>query len=158
MRALQRGPLVLHVAAHLLFPPERSAPGLLALTRSSESEDIELLSATDIAGMRFRLGAVVLNGCSSGRAPILPGVGLVGMTRAWLAAGAKAVIVSRWSTSDQDEGRVFQSFYERFSSAGNRPHQSFAELLQQAQLSEVRAGGHRAKPVTWAGYFCVERN
>jgi CHAT domain-containing protein len=108
--------------------------------------------------MRFKLGVVVLNGCSSARAAVLPGAGLVGMTRAWLAAGARAVIVARWSTSDQDEGKLFESFYQRFSTAGNSPQRTFAELLQQAQLTELRAGGWRANPCHWAAYFCVGRN
>src|SRR5262249_21865519 len=100
-----------------------------------------------------------LNGCSSARAAALPGAGLMGMTRAWLAAGARAVIVTRWPTSDQDGGKLFQSFYERVSSMQASCRQrSFAELLQEAQLAELHAGGRRAKPASWAAYFCVERN
>ena len=33
-----------------------------------------------------------------------------------------------------------------------------AQVLQQAQLIELHAGGRRAKPAYWAAYFCVERN
>jgi CHAT domain-containing protein len=157
-RVLQRSPVVVHVAAHLLFPPDAASPGLLALAQGA-GHDVELISASEISGMRLRLGLIVLNGCHSAHGAALPGAGLMGMTRAWLAAGARAVIVTRWNTSDQDEGRLFQSFYERFSVARREKRRKrFSELLREAQIDELRAGGRRANPAYWAAYFCVERN
>jgi CHAT domain-containing protein len=158
MAALRRNPSLVHIAAHVLFPAQSPGPGLIALALEPSGE-IELLSATEIAGMRLNLGLVVLDGCSSARAETLPAAGLMGMTRAWLAAGARAVIVTRWATSDQRPGELFRSFYSRLSSLphSGRPR-SFARTLQQAQLAELRAGGERANPANWAAYFCVERN
>ena len=156
MGVLQRNPAVLHMAVHILFPPRDSGPGLVALSLAPGS-GLEFLSATEIASMRVNLGLVVLDGCSSAHAAILPGAGLMGMTRAWLAAGARAVIVTRWANDDQSDGQLFQSFYDHFSSARDSTHRrSFAQLLQQAQIAELRAGGRRADPANWAGYFCVE--
>jgi CHAT domain-containing protein len=158
MDALRRKPAVLHLAAHVLFPREDSAPGLVALSLTPVGE-LELLSATEIAGMRLSLGLVVLNGCSSGHAAILPGAGLMGMTRAWLAAGARGVIVTRWATADQNDGELFQSFYQRLSSVSDsNRRKSYAQFLQEAQIAELHAGGRRANPANWAAYFCVERN
>lgn len=158
MGALRRNPAVLHVAAHLLFPSKSSGPGVVALA-IQPGGDVEVLSATEISSMRIKLGLVVLNGCSSGQANALPGAGLMGMTRSWLAAGAHAVIATRWATPDQDAGELFKSFYERLSSSQySRNGNSFAQLLQQAQLTELRAGGRRANPAYWGAYFCVERN
>jgi CHAT domain-containing protein len=156
--ALQHQPFILHVAAHVLFPPQDSGRGVIALALQSGGK-IELLSASEIASMRLTLGLVVLNGCSSARAATLPGAGLMGMTRAWLAAGARAVIVTRWATTDQDAGQLFESFYERLPPVQRSPRlRSFAQMLQQAQFTELRAGGRRANPARWAAYFCVERN
>jgi CHAT domain-containing protein len=158
MNALQRRPAVLHLAAHVLFPREDSAPGLVALSLTPGGE-LDTLSANEIAGLRLNLGLVVLNGCNSGHAAILPGTGLMGMTRAWLAAGARAVIVTRWATADQNDGELFQSFYDRLSSISDSAHRkSFAQSLQEAQVAELHAGGRRANPSNWAAYFCVERN
>jgi CHAT domain-containing protein len=157
MKVLQRNPAVLHIAAHVLFPPQDSGPGVVALALQPGGE-IELLTATEIASMRLKLGLVVLNGCSSAHAPTLPGAGLMGMTRAWLAAGARAVIVTRWAVSDQDDGELFRPFYERLSSVlPSQNRTSVAQLLQQAQVAELRAGGRHANPAYWAAYFCVER-
>jgi tetratricopeptide (TPR) repeat protein len=153
--ALRRNPAVLHMATHILFPPRYSGLGVVALALQQGGE-MELLSATEIASMRVKLGLVVLNGCSSAHAAILPGAGLMGLTRAWLAAGARSVIVTRWAVADQDNGELFSSFYQRLRAF--QGFTSFAQVLQQAQLTELRAGGQRANPAHWAAYFCVERN
>ena len=158
MAALRRKPSVLHLAAHVLFPNQDSSPGMVALSLAPAGE-LELLGANEIGTLRVSLGLVVLNGCSSGRAAILPGAGLMGMTRAWLGAGARAVIVTRWATADQNDGDLFQSFYRRLSSISDSTHRkSFAQSLQEAQIAELHAGGRRANPANWAAYFCVERN
>ena len=158
MAALRRNPSLVHLAAHFVFPSRSSGPGLIALTLQPGTQ-VELLSATEVAAMRQNLGLVVLNGCSSAKAAILPGAGLMGMTRAWLAAGARAVIATRWATADPEGGELFHPFYSRLAGAEPAPVRgAFAGMLRQAQLSELRAGGRRSSPAYWAAYFCVERN
>ena len=156
-QALRGRPSVVHVAAHMLFPPREAGGGMLALSLQAGSQ-VELLSDTETAGMRAKLGLVVLNGCSSGQAEVLPGAGLMGMSRAWLAAGAHAVILTRWPTSDQDSGGVFLSLYRLYFLHRAHVPVSFGVLLRLAQLEELHAGGARADPARWASYFCVETN
>jgi CHAT domain-containing protein/tetratricopeptide (TPR) repeat protein len=156
-QALRGRPSVVHVAAHMLFPPREAAGGMLALSLQAGSQ-VELLSDTETAGLRAKLGLVVLNGCSSGQAEVLPGAGLMGMSRAWLAAGAHAVILTRWPTSDQDSGGVFLSLYRLYFLHRANGRVSFGVLLRLAQLEELHAGGARADPARWASYFCVETN
>ena len=156
-QALGKGPSIVHVAAHMLFPPQEAGGGMLALSLQAGSQ-VELLSDTETAGMRAKLGLVVLNGCSSGQAEVLPGAGLMGMSRAWLAAGAHAVILTRWPTADQDSGGVFLSLYRLYFLHHTHGPVSFGVLLRQAQLEELHAGGARADPARWASYFCVETN
>ena len=155
--ALGRRPSVVHLAAHMLFPGPEAGGGMVALSLQAGGQ-VELLSETETAGMRANLGLVVLNGCSTGQAEILPGAGLMGMSRAWLAAGAHAVILTRWPASDQESGAVFESLYRLyFLHRANHPV-SFGWLLRKAQLEELHAGGARANPSHWASYFCVETN
>ena len=156
-QALRNRPSVVHVAAHMLFPPQEAARGMIALSLQAGSR-VELLGDTETAGMRAELGLVVLNGCSTGQAAVLPGAGLMGMTRAWLAAGAHAVISTRWPTSDQDGGGVFLSLYRLYFARRAHGPVSFGGLLREAQLAELHAGGTRADPARWATYFCVETN
>ena len=153
--ALRQNPSALHIAAHVLLPAGPAASGVIALSLQP-GDQVDLLSATDIAGLRTAAGVVVIDGCNSGGAPSLPGTGLMGLTRAWLGAGAHAVIVTRWATSDQDDGNLFRSFYEKLAAAPRYP--SFARLLQEAQIEAIHARGRRAQPSYWASYLCVERS
>jgi CHAT domain-containing protein len=157
MAATADRPAVLHVAGHMLFPAQESGSGMLAL--SIVDGEVELLSETEVAGMPAGVELVVLDGCSSGRGAVLPGAGLMGMTRAWLAAGARAVIAARWPVPDQGDGAIFAPLYRLYleRDPGAAPV-SFGGLLRDAQLAELQAGGKRAAPANWASYFSVERN
>jgi CHAT domain-containing protein len=156
-QALHNNPSVLHMATHILFPPSEASLGLVALSLQAGNQ-VEFLSATETASMRAKLGLVVLDGCSSGHGAILPGAGLMGLTRAWLVAGARAVISTRWPADDQESGGLFVSLYRLYFLQRARHPLSFGTLLQEAQLEELLAGGRRADPAHWASYFCVERN
>src|SRR6267378_2103931 len=84
----------------------------------------------EVGGWNVDAGLIVLSGCASGAALARPGAGLMGMTRAWLMAGARAVVATGWSTPD-DVGVFFGRFYRRLQrSSSSDP----AEALQGAQI------------------------
>lgn len=149
-KALETGPSVVHIAAHFLqgnAPPRHS---LIALSLSKPG-DLQMLSPLEITRFKFNAGVVVLSGCSSGRADVLPASGLMGLTRAWLAGGARAVVASHWPTPD-DSGPLFIAFYKHLHQT---PEAGPAAALQEAQRDILRAGGWRSSPQYWATYFVV---
>ena len=146
--ALQARPSVVHIAAH--FREASTAPHYAMIGLSlAPSGEAQWLSPLEITRSRVPTGLVALSGCSSGRADALPGAGLIGLTRAWLAAGARAVIASHWPTTD-DTGTLFVAFYKHFRET---PEAGPAVALQRAQLDMLRAGGWRSDPQYWATYF-----
>jgi CHAT domain-containing protein len=149
-RALEARPSVVHFATHVLQRPERSADAMIALSVSNAGED-QLLGPAEIGAWNVDTGLIVLSGCGSGAAMARPGAGLMGMTRAWLMAGARAVVATEWSTPD-DVGVFFGRFYRRLQrSASTDP----AEALQAAQIETLRSGDWRSQPGFWAAYFAV---
>jgi CHAT domain-containing protein len=110
-----------------------------------------MIGPLEITRGNIHAGVVVLSGCSSGRADTLPASGLMGLTRAWLAGGARAVVASHWPTPD-DTGSLFVDFYQHLCT---RPQAGPAVALQQAQLDMLRAGGWRSHPRYWATHFVV---
>ncbi len=146
--ALRTGPSVVHIAAHFLEASTPPRYSMIAMSLGG-SGDPEWLSPLEITRYRIQTGLVVLSGCSSGRADVLPASGLMGLTRAWLAAGARAVVASHWPTPD-DSGTLFVRFYKHFR---DTPDAGPAVALQRAQLDMLRAGGWRSYPQYWATYF-----
>jgi len=149
-KALETGPSVVHIAAHFLQGNTPPRPSMIALSLSRPG-NLQLLSPLEITRFKFNAGVVVLSGCSSGRADVLPAAGLMGLTRAWLAGGARAVVASHWPTPD-DSGTLFVAFYKHLHQA---PEAGPAAALQGAQRDILRAGGWRSNPQYWATYFVV---
>jgi CHAT domain-containing protein len=147
---LQRNPAVVHLATHVLESAERPSYGLIALSLTARRES-ELLPPYEIAGWRTNAGLVVLSGCDSAQGVRLPGTGLLGLTRAWLMAGAHSVIGSNWATPDES-GALFGALYRNLSEGRAS---SPAAALRAAQLEMIRSGGWRAKPSYWGAYFVV---
>ncbi len=143
--ALRGRPGVLHLATHVLSPPDGPENAVIALSLRSPGAP-ELLTSSEIVS----LGAarlVVLSGCSSGAGAALPGVGLIGLTRAWMAAGAERVVASLWPTPD-DLGEIFLSFYRHITLD---PREA-ADALRKAQLQMLGSRGWRSAPSYWAAY------
>jgi tetratricopeptide (TPR) repeat protein len=157
-KALASSPAILHLAVHVIARPQDPVQGLVALSLSPVGQP-EFLSAADIAAWHTHAGLVVLSGCGSGLGRVLPGAGLMGLTRAWLAAGAEAVAASLWPTPD-DNGELFLSFYRRLRERGEVATSRFpaaAVALASAQTDMIGSRSWRAEPEYWAGYFLIAK-
>ena len=148
--ALRERPSVIHFATHFVEARQPPRYGMIALSLAPSGAG-QFLSPLEITRWRNETGVVVLSGCSSGWADVLPASGLMGLTRAWLAAGARSVIASRWPTPD-DNGVFFVNFYK---SLLEQPDAGPSMALQRAQTDILRAGGWRSNPRYWATYFIV---
>jgi CHAT domain-containing protein len=157
MAALPAGAAVVHIAAHLVAP-ESFAFSAIALSLQPEGP-LEILSTTDIAATPAATDLVILDACGSGSGLIRPGAGVMGMARAWLAAGAHTVVATHWEITDADSGSFIETFYDHLSNSGDPIRmRSVAEALRAAQLAALSAGDWRSKPFYWATYFCTGRN
>ncbi len=156
--ALEQRPSVIHFAVHVLSPDKH--PELAALALSIDAHGLpELLTPEIISTFRVPGSIVVLSGCASQKGAVVAGAGLVGLSRAWLLAGASAVVVSAWPTPD-DSGRFFEVFYEclrRQSLRGGPVVEQASNALQQAQLEMRRDTGYRRSPSYWAAYSLISK-
>jgi CHAT domain-containing protein len=156
--ALGKTPEVLHFAVHVVSPKGRPEEAGLALSLTQQNIP-ELLTPELVATYRVPGSLVVMSGCSSEQGETLPSAGVIGLSRAWLLAGAAAVVVSAWPTPD-DSGRFFSSFYGHFQSTTLKPGslvKRAALALQQAQLEMQRSGGYRSSPSFWAAYSVISK-
>ena len=151
--ALSKGAGILHFAVHVVSPPDQPQQAALAL--SLKNGVPELLTSEAIASLHVPGSLVVLSGCSSGQGKVLPGAGLVGLGRAWLIAGASAVVVSNWPTPD-DSGKFFSSFYDHFDHIlSGDTAQRAALALRQTQLDMFHGTGYQTAPSFWGAFAVI---
>jgi CHAT domain-containing protein/tetratricopeptide (TPR) repeat protein len=139
----------LHFATHGILDavrPERSGLVLSLVDRQGRPQD-GILRLNDIFRLQLSAELVVLSGCETGLGRQLRGEGLVGLTRAFMYAGAPRVVSSLWQVDDQATATLMTRFYQHMLRRGARP----AAALRAAQL-ELAADPRWASPYFWAGF------
>ncbi|MEM9552927.1 MAG: CHAT domain-containing tetratricopeptide repeat protein [Acidobacteriota bacterium] len=140
------GVRILHLSAHAVLHDR--FPELSALVLAGPFGD-ETLHLQEIFGLDLPAEMVVLGACETALGDMLPGEGMVGMTHAFLGAGARRVVVSHWPVDDEATAELMERFYRQLFGVGlDAP-----AALRQAQL-DLRAAGHgrwRA-PYYWAPF------
>jgi CHAT domain-containing protein len=155
-QALASTPELLHFAVHVVSPPNRPQEAALALSLNKDGVP-ELLTPEAIATFRLPGTLVVLSGCSSGQGKTFPSAGLLGLSRAWLLAGAEAVIASSWPTPD-DSGRFFSLFYSHLRAAIIGTLSQRASLaLAQTQVELQHGSGYTSSPSYWGAYSIISK-
>ncbi len=152
-RQLEKKPAVIHFATHVLEANDQLHTGWIALSLTPDGNS-EFLSPSDISAHKITAGLVVLNGCSSGNGEIRAASGLMGLTRAWIAAGASEVVATRWPGPD-DSGIFFGEFYHNLKT---NSEMGSAFALRAAFRNSLQQGGWRARPQFWASYFLTGIN
>jgi CHAT domain-containing protein len=142
-------PAVIHLATHVVIPADNREQGFvvfgLASAAGGRPPAPEYLSTTDIAGLSVPGALVVMSGCSTGTGNVVGGAGLLGLTRAWLMAGAGAVVATAWPEEDTS-GEIFGRFYHYLQ------NDTAAEALRRSQVEAAHSASWRAAPAYWASY------
>lgn len=126
---------VLHLACHGVHRPDNP---LFSALRLGD----RWLTAGEVAALHLDGQLVVLSACSSGR-QFRSGDGdeLVGLPRAFLAAGAGGIVVNLWQVDDESARRLMTRFHERLRT------ETPAAALRSAQLQVMSDHPH---PYHWA--------
>jgi CHAT domain-containing protein len=149
---------VIHFATHVVTAPGDYASGLIALSLDRNGA-MGFIGPAEIAAYTLSPSLVVLNGCHSGQGEALPGVGLMGLTRAWIGSGARSVLATRWDIPDEAGAQMMVEFYRALRAW---PQRGPAFALQQAQsgLLRSRVSGNAPAgntPDVWGAYFVLGR-
>ena len=141
---------LIHLAAH-----GNAERGEIALSPQSTTDGIPqeedyLLTMSDIQGVQVRAKLVVLSCCHSGRG-LIKKEGIIGIARAFLASGARSVLVASWAIEDEATAKLMEHFYEHLVGG-----ESASESLHQA-VQWLRSNGF-PKPSQWAPFVLMGDN
>ncbi len=147
-----------HFACHGFVNEERPRLSSLALSLS-EGQD-GFLTMQEIMRMDIPADLATLSACDTGHGAIVKGEGLMGLTRAFMYAGAPRVLCSLWKVDDEATGALMVKFYELWNpkapakgaaATKGAKRMGAATALQKAQ-AYVRAKPKWEHPYYWAGW------
>ncbi|NVJ14020.1 CHAT domain-containing protein [Myxococcus sp. AM010] len=133
---------VLHVAGHAVVDAEAPERSALVLAPGSEQED-GILQPREIAELHLQGALVVLSACRSASGAVLPGEGVLSLSRAFFEAGSRAVVASLWPLRDAEAADLVEHFYQYLAQG-----LSSSAALRRAQLEAIEDG---LPPAAWAG-------
>jgi len=133
---------VLHFACHGRFNPDDPFDSALECADS-------LLTAREITSLKLKAQLVCMSACVSGRHDIKPGDEILGLTRAFIRAGAACLVASLWPISGFLPTRLLM---ERFYDGWLVQKKSKVEAMRQAQIEVKKQFPH---PYHWAPFVLV---
>jgi CHAT domain-containing protein/Tfp pilus assembly protein PilF len=137
--------------------PIKGQPALvLTLVGDLAGED-GLLTMTEVMGLKMNADLVVLSACNTAgeRVEARNGEGFAGLTRAFMHAGARGLLVSHWSVESLATRDLITDFFQRQKNGAEKP-----EALSAAQ-ADIRGSRDehlqlsRAHPFFWAPFVHV---
>ena len=142
---------ILHVATHGLLNTERPQFTGVVLSLVGNRDGDGFLRTDEIFNLRLGSPLVMLSACETGLGKERRGEGVIGLTRAFMYAGAPTVGVSLWSVSDRSTADLMTDFYKRLLTK-----QSPAPLsaMRAAQLAMIEGKKYSA-PFYWAPFILV---
>lgn len=144
---------VLHLATHGVLNSTAPIYSWLSLAGAKPGAPDEALEAREVIPLRLRADIAVLSACETARGETASGEGMLGMSWAFLMAGASTTVVSQWAVDSASTTQLMLAFYRGLKPAlaGNG---SRASALRSAALA-VKSTAEFRHPFYWAGFVEV---
>ena len=147
-------PNILHIATHGFFINDDTIPNPMlksgiALAGANASaikgKGDGIVTALKLSGLDLKgTDLVVLSACQTGVVDINSTDSVSGLSKAFIQAGAKDIVMSLWSVDDQATKELMTSFYQEM-----KENKNYAEALKAAKLKMIDEGRH---PFYWAAF------
>ena len=128
---------LVHIAAHgdaergeIACAPNPSSP------QNPTKEDY-MLTMADVSKVRIRAKLVVLSCCHSAKGKIMKAEGVVGIARAFIASGARSVLVSLWAVDDKATKEFMIRFYGHLKCDNMSASEALHQTIKWMRESET---------------------
>ena len=139
----------IHFASHGFLDEARPGRSGILLARAPDSAEDGILQVGEIMRLKLNADLVTLSACSTGLGRLVNGEGVLGLSRAFLYAGAANVAVSLWDVNDSATASLMESFYGNLNRGMPK-----SEALRQAKLSLLVGAQHLWQhPYFWAAFI-----
>src|SRR5918997_358544 len=141
----------LHFATHGLLDAERPRFTGLAFSLVGQADADGFLRVDEVFNLRLGSPLVMLSACETGLGKERRGEGVMGLTRAFMYAGAPTVGVSLWSVADKSTAELMTDFYRRLLTRQSPTPQAAMRASQIAMIE----GKRNSAPFYWAPFVLV---
>ncbi|MDP9121590.1 MAG: CHAT domain-containing protein, partial [Acidobacteriota bacterium] len=138
-----------HFAVHGHLDDRRPEQSALVLSRDPATGCFDRLLVQDILRLKLRSDLVVLSACRTGLGRAVKGEGLLGLSRAFIHAGVRSLVVSLWDIDDESTSGLMVRFYKELGQSHDK-----AAALRGAKLETIRQGAF-ADPYYWAPFILI---
>jgi CHAT domain-containing protein len=149
-----KNPKILHIATHGFFIDDTTVPNPMlksgiALSGANAGavygNGAGIVTALKLSGMKLRgTDLVVLSACETGVVDVNSTDAVSGLSKAFIQAGTKDVIMSLWSVNDKATKNLMESFYKE-----QRVNKNYVKSLKEAKLRMIHENLH---PYFWAPF------
>jgi len=138
-----------HFATHGYVDTTRAGLSAVVLSMIDEQGNAQdgFVRTHDIYNLKLPAELVVLSACETGLGKDVKGEGIEGLTRAFMYAGARRVIVSLWNVNDRATAALMQRLYTGMLRTNKTP----AAALRAAQIEMLRTRQWQS-PYFWAPF------
>jgi CHAT domain-containing protein len=144
---------VIHIATHGLLNAERPQFTGVVLSLVGNKNEDGFLRTDEVFNLRLGSPLVMLSACETGLGKEKRGEGVMGLTRAFMYAGAPTVGVSLWSVADKSTAELMTDFYKRLLGS-SATTVSASTAMRDAQLAMI-SGKKYSAPFYWAPFVLV---
>lgn len=140
----------LHFALHGVLAydvPYLKEPALV-LAIDPDSKEDGFLTLSEIYGLKLNADLVTLSACKTGLGLKVEGEGVIGLGRAFINAGARAMLVSLWEVADESTALFMEEFYRQLAQGIDK-----VEALKKAK-EYLRMKGYE-NPYFWAPFILI---
>ena len=148
---------IIQAAVHGVLDEQKSMYSSIVFSLAENREEDGFLQTYEIFNLNINADLVILSGCETGRGQLKGGEGIIGMSRAWLYAGAKALLISLWSVEDKSSSKLIIEFHKNLKEGLTK-----AEALRHAKLELMKKSGigkdiniSYSHPYYWAPFILV---
>jgi len=140
----------MHVATHGLLDADRPQFTGVVLSLVGNKTNDGFLRTDEIFNLKLGTPLVMLSACETGLGKERRGEWVIGLTRAFMYAGAPTVGVSLWSVADKSTADLMTDFYKRLLTGSSSP----AASMRAAQVAMIDGKKYSA-PFYWAPFVLV---
>jgi CHAT domain-containing protein len=142
---------IMHVATHGLLNAERPQFTGLVLSLVGNKSGDGFLRTDEIFNLKLGAPLVMLSACETGLGKEKRGEGVIGLTRAFMYAGAPTVGVSLWSVADRSTAELMTDLYKRMLTGQGMSAVAAKRAAQQNMIT----GKKYSAPFYWAPFVLV---